>query len=326
MPVTININGLTLCHKGSMGISIATIPDVCKTPSPAGPIPLPYPNIAMSSDLVKGTTSVKGDGQMCAKYGSEFMRSTGDEPGTAGGILSSTFIREASWLTFSFDVKFEGKGACRLTDKMFHNHKNTVNAAGLLQQILVLIASDAKAGCEALVEYIETLIGEGRTGKKNGIRGLEERFKQQIEGGGHGAAGAPSAPFDRGANSQLGFDKGSNSWMRHNKEIEQQQKNLDKALEKHDDKCGGGPPPPSGAKEWASKPLPKPSQWKGPVPSASSASSGLGTQIAKGAAAGGAVILGAAAVVLFFVPFDGPVGEGAAGAGAVALWGFAFGT
>ena len=37
MPVTIKINGTanSLVHKGSNGISTATIPDVCKTPSPA---------------------------------------------------------------------------------------------------------------------------------------------------------------------------------------------------------------------------------------------------------------------------------------------------
>lgn len=141
MPVTINVNNLTLCHKGSNGISIATIPDVCKTPAPpAGPVPIPYPNIAMSSDLVKGTTTVKADGgNMCAIDGSEFMKSTGDEPGTAGGVVSNVNMKEATWITYSFDVKLEGKGACRLTDKMFHNHQNTVNLAGLLQAILVFL-------------------------------------------------------------------------------------------------------------------------------------------------------------------------------------------
>jgi hypothetical protein len=135
MPTTVAVNpgasGLTLCHKGSDGITTATIPDVCKTPSPGGPVPIPYPNIAVSADLMKGTTTVKADGgNMCANFGSEFFKSLGDEPGVAGGIASSTFIKEATWITFSFDVKLEGKGACRLTDKMFHNHQNTVNMSG----------------------------------------------------------------------------------------------------------------------------------------------------------------------------------------------------
>ncbi|EHM2232042.1 hypothetical protein WDS27_000853 [Salmonella bongori] len=54
-----NINGLTLCHKGSNGISHNTLPDVCKTP-PFG-VPVAYENEACSADLVKGTVSVFAD-------------------------------------------------------------------------------------------------------------------------------------------------------------------------------------------------------------------------------------------------------------------------
>jgi len=136
MPVTIKVNGTvnSLVHKGSTGISMATIPDVCKTPSPAGPIPIPYPNIAQSSMLAKGTTTVKVDGGMMAAIkGSEFSMSNGDEAGTAGGVKSSTFIKEATWILYSFDVKLDGKEACRFMDKMFHNHENTVNMGGEIQ-------------------------------------------------------------------------------------------------------------------------------------------------------------------------------------------------
>ena len=106
MAETININNLSLCHKGSSGMSIATVPDVCKTPTPSGPVPMPYPNIAMESDLAKGTTSVEVDGgNMAANYGSEFSKSSGDEAGTVGGVTSNTFIKEATWITYSFDVK-----------------------------------------------------------------------------------------------------------------------------------------------------------------------------------------------------------------------------
>ena len=163
MSVTINVNNLSLCHKGSNGITTATIPDVCKTPTPSGPVPLPYPNIAFSSDLVKGTTTVKADGgNMCAKYGSNFCKSTGDEPGNLGGVKSSTFIKEASWITYSFDVKYEGKGACRLTDKMFHNHQNTVNMGGELQVPLVVMA-EAKIVCKIICQCDKTP-GKGAAG------------------------------------------------------------------------------------------------------------------------------------------------------------------
>ena len=88
---------------------MATIPDVCKTPTPGGPIPLPYPNISQSSMLAKGTTTVKADGgMMIAIKGSEFSMSNGDEPGTVGGVKSSTFIKESTWILYSFDVKMAG--------------------------------------------------------------------------------------------------------------------------------------------------------------------------------------------------------------------------
>ena len=81
----------------------------------------------MSSDLASGTTTVKADGQMIAVKGSEYSMSTGDEPGTVGGVASSTFKKEAKWILYSFDVKMDGKNACRLMDKMTMNHQNTVS-------------------------------------------------------------------------------------------------------------------------------------------------------------------------------------------------------
>jgi hypothetical protein len=134
MSVTVKVNGTSnsLAHKGTGGFSQSTIPDVCKTPSPGGPVPIPYPVIvSVSSDLVKGTTTVTADGgNMVAIKGSEFSRCTGDEPGTAGGVKSSTNMKEATWILYSFDVKIEGKNACRLSDKMLMNHENAACLAG----------------------------------------------------------------------------------------------------------------------------------------------------------------------------------------------------
>src|SRR5437867_13240717 len=94
MPVTIKVNGSsnTLVHKGSNAIASSTIPDVCKTPSPAGPVPIPYPVIvSMSSDLDKGSTTVKADGgNMIAIKDCEFSRCTGDEADTTGGVAVNT--------------------------------------------------------------------------------------------------------------------------------------------------------------------------------------------------------------------------------------------
>ncbi|WMJ02458.1 DUF4150 domain-containing protein [Pseudomonas chlororaphis subsp. aurantiaca] len=124
------VDGLGLTYKGSMGISTATIPDVCKTPSPSGPVPVPYPNIARQSSLQKGTTTVKAHGKMIAVKGSQYGRSNGDEAGTAGGVKSGVNMKATDWITYSFDVKMDGQNACRHTDKKFHNNQNAVNLAG----------------------------------------------------------------------------------------------------------------------------------------------------------------------------------------------------
>jgi len=135
MPVTIKVNGtnLSLVHKFSTGITNATLPDVCKTPSPGGPVPVPYPNIANSITLSGGTTTVKGDKAMAANKGSKFALSNGDNAGVTGGVKSSTFMKEATWILYSFDVKMDGKSVARLTDKMFHNAENAANLSGLKQ-------------------------------------------------------------------------------------------------------------------------------------------------------------------------------------------------
>lgn len=132
MPSDILVNGLGLTYKGSVGLSTATIPDVCKTPSPGGPIPVPYPNIAQQSSLQQGTSTVKAHGQMIAVKGSQYGRSNGDEAGTAGGVKSGVNMKATDWITYSFDVKMDGQNACRHTDKKFHNNQNTVDLAGNL--------------------------------------------------------------------------------------------------------------------------------------------------------------------------------------------------
>lgn len=125
MSVTVGVNFLSVVHADSSGTTIA-FPDVCKTPSPAGPIPIPYPNIAKSSDTASGTSTVKCDGNPVCVKDSNFSMSTGDEAGSAGGGVASNKIKgKAEFVMFSMDVKFEGKNVCRAFDIMLHNDKNT---------------------------------------------------------------------------------------------------------------------------------------------------------------------------------------------------------
>lgn len=126
MPSTTFANSRGIAHKGSMGMSIV-FPDVCKTPAPpAPPIPIPYPNIGKSSDTMGGPVKVKTDGSMPAVKGAKYMMSTGDEPGSIGGIMSNMIKGPCEFMMYSFDVKFEGKNVCRMGDPLFHNKKNAM--------------------------------------------------------------------------------------------------------------------------------------------------------------------------------------------------------
>lgn len=142
MPVTVGVNFLSVVHKGSNGVTTA-FPDVCKTPSPAGPVPIPYPNVAMSSDTAQGTTKVKCDGQPACVKDSNFSMSTGDEAGSAGGGVASNKIKgKAEFVNFSFDVKFEGKNVARAFDLMLHNDKNTPPFPVLQGPVIAMPGSD----------------------------------------------------------------------------------------------------------------------------------------------------------------------------------------
>ena len=147
MSVTVGVNMLSVVHKGSNGVTIA-FPDVCKTPGPPAPfIPIPYPNIAKSSDAAKGASKVKTDGNPVCVKDSNFSMSMGDEGGTAGGgIVSSKIKGKAEFLLFSFDVKAQGKNVVRAFDIMLHNDKNTPPFP-VLQPPIIAIGMPPKPDC-----------------------------------------------------------------------------------------------------------------------------------------------------------------------------------
>ena len=165
---TVKVNGTVngLVHKGGSWMSTATVPDVCKTPTPGGPVPMPYPNISQASSLSDGTTTVKVDGgNMAAIKGSKFAMSSGDEPGSIGGIKSSTFKQASTWILYSFDVKLDGSNACRFSDKKFQNNENTIDAMGVIPLVVQVALDDVKMKCGELNQYGEQqkVSGKGKS-------------------------------------------------------------------------------------------------------------------------------------------------------------------
>ena len=110
-------------HKGSGGKGIAPA-DVCLTPPPppAGPLPIPYVNFLQSSDLAKGSKSVKVQGEPTALEDSEVSTSTGNEAATQGGSVVTHKTKGTGYFTlWSFTISIEGKGVCRHGDLMGQN-------------------------------------------------------------------------------------------------------------------------------------------------------------------------------------------------------------
>ncbi len=105
--------------------------DVCKTPTPGGPVPLPYPNIAQCSQMKSASGKVKFDGSKAGKKDSEIPMTSGDEPGTAGGgVKSNQFKGPMKYKKASGKVKIEGKGAVHVSSMTAHNGSNANMPAG----------------------------------------------------------------------------------------------------------------------------------------------------------------------------------------------------
>jgi hypothetical protein len=65
------------------------------------------------------------NGNPACNKDSIFAVSTGDEPGSCGGVSSGTIKQKAEFITWSANVFFEGKPAVRQNDLMVSNNRNT---------------------------------------------------------------------------------------------------------------------------------------------------------------------------------------------------------
>lgn len=102
-------------------------PDVCLTPTPAGPVPVPYPNIAMGATAVPGQFTVLYSAAPAHNMATTIPMSNGDNAGVATGVASGMVMGPARPLTGSFTVLMGSAPATRLTSM---NIQNSTNAPG----------------------------------------------------------------------------------------------------------------------------------------------------------------------------------------------------
>lgn len=109
-------------------------PDVCKTPTPGGPIPTPYPNIALLNQANGATCArkLRIQNQKVLIKTSMITMSSGDEAGTVGGVISNMIKGPAKPKRASSKVKADGKGVVFQTCVFGQNGNNANVPAGVL--------------------------------------------------------------------------------------------------------------------------------------------------------------------------------------------------
>jgi hypothetical protein len=161
MATKVGVNKLSVVHKDSGG-TVSFMPDVCLTPQPSGPpVPMPYPNTAMSTDADKGAKTVLCDGNPICVQGSTFKQSTGDEAGSNGGVASGCTKGAAEFVAYSFDVMAEGKGVARFGDLMLGNKGSAVNTPPMAEQQAPAPVAKEVAPGELEPDALEILVTDG---------------------------------------------------------------------------------------------------------------------------------------------------------------------
>ncbi|MGE0788943.1 MAG: DUF4150 domain-containing protein [Sandaracinaceae bacterium] len=102
-------------------------PDVCKVPAPTGPpIPTPFPNVGQCTDAKGSTCSskVKILNKKTFTKKTELSRSSGDEAGTLGGMVSGTNMDKVKRSASYAKVKCEGAEITTSLKATGHNGSN----------------------------------------------------------------------------------------------------------------------------------------------------------------------------------------------------------
>ena len=108
------------CQLGGMHFGF---PDVCLTPSPVGPVPIPYPNMA-SGMTANPATACKKIYLSCMpahNLSTQVPISQGDNAGVAGGVASGTVMGPCKHLMGCVGVIYEGSPVTKMTSPTGQN-------------------------------------------------------------------------------------------------------------------------------------------------------------------------------------------------------------
>jgi hypothetical protein len=123
--------GLGMPAGSKAGGTCFAAPDVCKVPAPpAPPIPTPFPNTGSVADCNSTVDTVLIEKKDTVTEASKIPRSSGDEAGTLGGMVSNTNMGEVSFKQASSKVYAKGKKIVFHTAMSAHNGSNANMPAG----------------------------------------------------------------------------------------------------------------------------------------------------------------------------------------------------
>lgn len=106
------------------------MPDTCNTPAAPSPVPVPYPNTGQVSTATGVVMKVLVENKETVVEDSKIPMSSGDEAGTAGGVVSGTFGKDVTFKSYSSKVYFGGRKAVMVTAMTAHNGSNPNAPAG----------------------------------------------------------------------------------------------------------------------------------------------------------------------------------------------------
>lgn len=121
------------------GICFA-FPNVCKTPTPGGPVPIPYPSIGSLSETVDFSPSVNAGQNPVVTTASSIATTKGDAAGTLFGVKSSppSFGGKVKFTQGSSSVRANGNPVVRMGDPTEQNNGNAVGTVlGGFPKVLV---------------------------------------------------------------------------------------------------------------------------------------------------------------------------------------------
>jgi len=123
-----------------MGMDMG-FPDVCLTPTPAGPIPIPYPNIAMGPTAIPAQVMVLAMCTPMHNMGTSIPLTNGDNAGVAMGVASGMVMGPARHVLPSFTTIVGGMPGTKLTSMSIQNSTNCPGCRIVPSQTKVILLS-----------------------------------------------------------------------------------------------------------------------------------------------------------------------------------------